>query len=109
MSYFDWDKFAENATWNEIRSCSLVLSGNRLPSMRTNDFLYLSSLDLDFRVSDLEVLLNVLPLLIERFEAHLEAKNYYKASVAENDWYIIDNILSENGTMNPTDPPFLIR
>lgn len=107
MSYFDWDKFAENATWDEIRTCSPVLSSHRLPSMRTRDFIYLSSLDLDYRVSDQDSLLKILPLLIESFKTHLQRRDYYKASVAESDWFMIDSILYESGTLNPTNPPFL--
>jgi hypothetical protein len=98
-SDFNWDKYFASATWNEIREKSPFLDGQRLPSIvhQEAELVYLSSLDLDFSLSDVDGLKSIIGDIKSTLQRSLESKNYYKAAVASSDLEIISNLLAEQG------------
>ena len=94
---FNWDKYFASATWNEIREKSPFLDGQRLPSIVHQEvqLVYLSSLDLDFSLSDVDGLKSVIGDIKSTLQRSWESKNYYKVAVASADLEIISNLLAE--------------
>ena len=99
---FDWDKYFANAKWNDIYQKSPFFDGQRLPSLVHRDvgLVYLSSLDLDFSVSDADGLKSVIPDIESVLQRSLECHNYYKAAIANTDLTIVQNLLSELGDLS---------
>ncbi|WLQ14344.1 hypothetical protein O5O45_00115 [Hahella aquimaris] len=95
----DWDKYFANAKWNEICEKSPFFDMQRPPSLVHQEagLVYLSSLDLDFSLSDGDALKSVITDVQSVLQRSLESKNYYKAAVASTDLAIISNLLSELG------------
>jgi hypothetical protein len=78
ISNFNWDKYFASATWNEIREKSPFLDGQRLPSIvhQEAELVYLSSLDLDFSLSDVDGLKSIIGDVKSTLQRSLESKNY---------------------------------
>lgn len=93
--YFNWDKYFSNAKWDDIRENSPFFDGQKLPSLLLTDvgFVYLSSLDEGFSISDTEGLKCVTSDVKSVLKLSIESKNYYKAAVANTDLEIIDSLL----------------
>lgn len=96
---FNWDKYFASAKWNEVREKSPFFDGQKLPSIvhQEADLVYLSSLDLDFSLSDVEGLKSIIGDIKSTLQRSLESNNYYKAAVASTDLEIISNLLAEQG------------
>jgi len=101
-SRFNWDKHFADAKWNDIYMNSPFFDGQRLPSLihEGKGLIYLSSVDLDFSISDINNLNDVMEDIKSVFENALKLKNYYKAAIASADFYAIQNILSSQGVQN---------
>lgn len=99
---FNWDKYFSTSKWDDIRKNSPFFDGQRLPSLVNNDadLVYLSSLDLDFSLSNSAELESALVDVKLIFKRSLKSRNYYKAAIAETDFNFIKNILSNLGTQN---------
>jgi hypothetical protein len=96
---FNWDAYFSSATWDEVRKNSPMLSVQRLPSLTIHEqgVVYLSSLDLDFSISDIDGLKNVLPEVKDAFHRAKKSNNYYKMAVANYDFEEIKNLLASLG------------
>lgn len=93
---FNWDKFAQNASFDEVRD--LQVHAGRIPSMynpeRTE--LYLSSMDLDVRVDDvkgLKIIGNSIKEYIETFGSS-SLSDLRKVVELRTDLNEISNLLS---------------
>lgn len=93
---FDWDKYFANAKWDDIRENSPIFYGQRLPSLIHQEvgLVYLSSVDLDFSLSDVDGLESIILDVKSVLRRSLESSNYYKAAVASADLVIVENLLS---------------
>lgn len=58
---------------------------------------YLSSLDLDCNITDTNCLLRMMGGVKSSFHEHLGKKDYFKAAVAEADFYMLQQLLSNQG------------
>ncbi|WP_144244283.1 hypothetical protein [Nitrincola sp. A-D6] len=80
-----------------------IFYGQRLPSIvhQGAGLVYLSSLNLDFSLTDVVGLKNVILDIKLTLQHFSESKNYYKAAVASTDLEIISNLLSEQSCESP--------
>lgn len=99
MPLFNWDKYYSQAKWDDIQNKSPFLSNQRLPSLvlEKEGVVYLSSLDLDFNITNVKSLYKMMESIKSSFHIHLEKKEYFKAAVAEADFYLLQQLLSNQG------------
>ena len=99
MPLINWDEYFAKAKWDEIHNKSPFLSNRRLPSLvlENEGIAYLSSLDLDCHITDVNFSLRMMKEIKSSFHEHLGRKDYFKAAVAEADFYMLQQLLSNQG------------
>ncbi|MGL5037387.1 MAG: hypothetical protein ACRC6F_06570 [Aeromonas sp.] len=106
MQQFDWDGFFSKSSWDDIRSESPLLNTKRLPSLvlHENGIVYVSSLDLDARIDDIQALRCYMNAVKSIFNSENKlngrARSNFKIAVAESDFYMLEQILDRQGEAN---------
>lgn len=94
---FDWDKHLATARYSDILANSPELASMRSPTRYSPDrqWIYLSSLDVDCEVNDLEELKKILEDVLRAYAACLPRKEYGKLHKLRVDCIEICRLVSE--------------